>query len=56
MEEREAQKRDWIKEEEGGIYRWGKSDRWKQITTKFSRKSRAAGLQAGQSGGRQKAP
>jgi hypothetical protein len=43
-----------------GIYRWGKSGRWKQIATKFGRKSGAAGLQAGlfggQSASRQKAP
>jgi hypothetical protein len=39
-----------------GIYRSRKSGRWKQIVTKFGRKSGATGLQAGQSGGRQKAP
>jgi hypothetical protein len=43
-----------------GIYRWGNSGRWKQNAPKFGRKSGAARLQAGlsggQSGGRQKAP
>jgi hypothetical protein len=51
MEEREAQKCCWLKEEEGVFIGGEKSGRWKQPAGQFGRKSGGAGFQTGLFGG-----
>jgi hypothetical protein len=56
MEEREKPKNIDGSRKKKGIYRWGKSGRWKQIPPKFGGKSDATGLFAGRSGGQSGRP